>query len=372
MSQIDLVLRASVSTPAINETTVYVDSVTKKLKSKDDAGVVTDYAASSNGITQITGEVLAGPGPGSVAATVTNLAVLSKVLTGLTPSTADLLATDSIIQAFGKIASKMKNQDWIPTLTPDGDVVITSDTTLTKDMYYNTLVINSGATLFTNGYRVLAKVSIENNGTINREGLNSPGLTGAAGLAVGTIGGSAAGGNGGTTTGVIGTAAANALGGNGGAGGAGTSGAGGGSGVATQVATNSGGIDVLNTCRQASVCRDLTGAVIQGAAGGGGGGGDGVSGGGGGGGGGVMCLVTRTLFGTGVITVKGGNGGSPVAGNRGGGAGGGGGVIALLTENDTQATSLTFNVSGGLGNSGTGTGVAGANGANGRIYRVRF
>jgi hypothetical protein len=296
---------------------------------------------------------------------------LNKVLTGLTASTDPLVATDSIIEAFGKLLSKLKNQDWLPTPT-DGDVVITTDTTIFRDMYYNTLVINSGATLFTNGYRVLAKESIENNGTINREGNPASGITAGAALVVGSLGAASAGGAGGAAAGVAGGAAANGLGGNGGAGGAGSGGAGGALGLVTLVAANVGGVEILQTARQASKARDLANAVILGGAGGGGGGGDGVAGGGGGGGGGVIVLITRNLFGTGTISAKGGNGGSPAGGNRGGGAGGGGGLIVTLTENDTTLTSLTLNISGGLGNSGAGTGATGNNGSNGRIYRIGF
>ena len=36
----------------------------------------------------------------------------------------------------------------------DGNVTLTSNTTLSRDMYYNNLTINSGVTLDTNGYRV--------------------------------------------------------------------------------------------------------------------------------------------------------------------------------------------------------------------------
>jgi hypothetical protein len=39
----------------------------------------------------------------------------------------------------------------------DGDVTIASDTTLTRDMYYNNLTINSSCDLDTNGYRVFVK-----------------------------------------------------------------------------------------------------------------------------------------------------------------------------------------------------------------------
>ena len=45
MAQIDIANTGSVATPATGSTTIYVDSVTKKLKSVDDGGTVTDYSA---------------------------------------------------------------------------------------------------------------------------------------------------------------------------------------------------------------------------------------------------------------------------------------------------------------------------------------
>ena len=50
----------------------------------------------------------------------------------------------------------------------DGSVTITSPTVthMTRDMYYSSLTVNSGATLFTNGFRVFVKDTLTNNGTI--------------------------------------------------------------------------------------------------------------------------------------------------------------------------------------------------------------
>ncbi len=39
----------------------------------------------------------------------------------------------------------------------DGDVTIASDTTLSRDMYYNNLTINSSCTLDSNGYRIFVR-----------------------------------------------------------------------------------------------------------------------------------------------------------------------------------------------------------------------
>lgn len=48
----------------------------------------------------------------------------------------------------------------------DGTVVIASNTSLSRDMYYDNLTVDSGATLFTNGFRVFVKNNLVNNGTV--------------------------------------------------------------------------------------------------------------------------------------------------------------------------------------------------------------
>lgn len=367
MSKIDLVNQASApSTPSAGETSIYIDQVTKKLKSKDDSGAITDYGAASAGISQLTGEVTA-TGPGVVPGTLLNSAVIGKVLTGLTPSAGTIVADDSILQAFGKLVNK-QNSGFYPKAL-DGDVVIAADTTMTRDMYYNNLTVNNGATLFTGGFRIFAQ-SIVVNGVIDRSGPDASGTGATSGLAAGTTSAGSAGGAGGTLAGSAGGASATALGGSAGAGGLGSSGAGGAAGTLTLNTLANGGIENFWISDRAREARNIAGTQITGGAGAGGGGGDGTAGGAGGAGGGVLVLCARSITGTGTLRARGGNGFQPVAGNRGGGGGGGGGVILTVSENDVTATSLVQNVSGGVGASGSGTGVSGLNGSNGRIYNV--
>lgn len=369
MSEIKLHNQTAPSTPSTGQTTVYVDSVSKKLKSKDDAGVVTDYSAAGNSITALTGEVTAS-GPGSAAATIANAAVLSKILTGLTLGTGTIQATDTIIQAFGKLMTK-GNAGFFPAAT-DGNAVIASDTTLFRDMYYDTLTINAGATLYTNGFRVFARTSIINNGIIDRSGLNASGTSATTALAAGTLAAGTAGGAGGTAAGSAGGASATSLGGAGGAGGLGSSGAGGAGGTNTLNTAANGGVETFQNVDRSREGRNLAGSQITAGSGGGGAGGDGVAGGAGGGGGGLIVLMSPSITGTGQINAKGGNGFTPITGgNKGGGGGGGGGIIACISENDVTATSLVLSVAGGFGASGVGTGATGQNGTIGRIYYVR-
>lgn len=355
------------NTPPSGQTEVYVDPADKKLKTKDDTGLVQDYTA-SNGITALTGEVTAS-GTGSVPATVSNAAVIAKVLTGFVEQSGTITNADSILSAIEKLAAK--RTEWIFGTPSDGTVVLSSDFTMIRDMYYEHLTINPAVTLNTNGYRLFARSGIVNNGTIQRSGNDAVGITAGAALAAGTISGAPAGGAGGAAAGVAGGANATALGGSGGAGGLGGSGAGGAGGTATPVIATAGGIELFQHVHRALVGYTTANALVTFGAGGGGGGGDGVAGGGGGGGGGGIIIATKSLTGTGAIRAHGGNGGQPAAGNRGGGGGGGGGVIVTITENDVTATSLVFDVAGGVGNSGSGTGVSGTTGSPGRVYNLR-
>lgn len=368
MSELKMATKASVATPATGKTTVYVDSATKTLKSKNDAGAVTDYAALGNAITSLTGEVVAS-GPGAAPSVVQNSAVIGKLLTGLAQLTGQITASDTILQAFGKLMTK-GNAGFFAAAT-DGNATIAADTTLLRDMYYDTLTINPGATLFTNGFRVFARTEIINNGKIDRSGANASGTAATAGLTAGTLAAGAAGGAGGAAAGAVGGASATSLGGSGGSAGLGSGGAGGGAGLNTLNTAVNGGVETFQQLDRAREGRNLIGTLVTGGSGAGGGGGDGTAGGAGGAGGGVMMLMSPSITGIGEIFAKGGNGASPAGGNRGGGGGGGGGVLALISENDITMTSLVVSVAGGAGASGAGSGATGNNGSVGRIYYVR-
>jgi len=219
----------------------------------------------------------------------------------------------------------------------DGDVTISTDTTLTRDMYYNNLTINAGVTLHTNGYRIFVKNNFINYNIVERNGndggdaagLYNAGLGGAA-LSDNNLGGSGAGGNGGgyASWGAPGDSVSPAEGGKGnnGSNGGGTN----------PRAGGAGGSVTPPDCRPfalpfAALLTDYPSlTIIKGGAGGGGGGGsDNGAGGGGGSGGGVIFIAAKNLINYGSIEAKGGNGGLPYGyGGRGGG--GGGGVIVLV------------------------------------------
>jgi len=354
---------AGVPTPATGITTIFVDNITKKLKSKDDAGVVMDY--NSPGATSLAGDIT-----GTTAASVLSDATATgKLLTGLASISGTLLATDSILQAFGKLLGKFSVSECYGTGV-DGDVTLGADTTLFRDTYYNSLVVPSGINLFPNGFRVFCLNGMTVNGVVDRSGLAGSGTTAGAAQAAGTLGASAAGGAGAAAAaGTAGGAVTNSASGAGGAGGLGSGGAGGAAGASTVPTAILGGTEGLNNVRQAMVAQVLSGVSYTGGAGGGGGGGP--TGGGGGGGAGLLVICARTLTGTGFIRVNGGTGASTGGVNGGGGGGGGGGTIITITENDTTATSLTFQVASGAGGPGNGTGVNGSAGSVGKVARLR-
>lgn len=247
----------------------------------------------------------------------------------------------------------------------DGDVTISSNTTLTRDMYYNNLTVDNGITLNTGCYAIFVKGTLTNNGTISNNGNNgatagvaggglpggSLGSSGAGGAGGGsqTGGGgggagaimiaakiltnngtiSANGGNGGpgqnvtgcTNTGSAGANTSSSLGGSGGAGESGGSYAGGAGGTASAPAASQG--SNRHAPAAISLVTKMATARIQGGAGGGGGGckgTPGIGGGGGGGGGGLIAYLYSTVT-VGTIQVNGGTKGGTGTGGADGSAG---------------------------------------------------
>lgn len=268
----------------------------------------------------------------------------------------------------------------------DGDVTISSNTNLTRDMYYDNLTITgSSIWLNPNGYRIFVKGTLTINSTcrIQRDGNGGGNGTNASGATAG-MGGTAgaalaAGSIPGSVAGIVG-----ANGGNGGSSSSGFSGGTGGNGNSVAKSVGSAGADgvdggkggnsgrgsgyiggakgengtggtqtgtVYNTIKnvysaflfsdtQSSTLTNYTGSAGTAASGGGGGGGgypaEGVGGGGGGAGGsgssgGIILVFVRNIVLNGDITSyggTGGNGGNGAAGvgaSPGGGGGGGGG-----------------------------------------------
>ena len=249
----------------------------------------------------------------------------------------------------------------------DGDVVISVNTTLTCDMNYKNLTINTGVTLYPDGYIIYVKNVLTVNGFINRNGNNASYSTPGAGLPTRSVGGSGAGGVGGDgynigSNGVSVSGVACSVGGDGGDGGG--------------TIPKAGGDGGITTSCHPVVCADLNDIVTNassrlGGPGGGGGGSYRTSykhypGGGGGSGAGVIYISASEIVintGGGIYAVGGfGSGGS------GGGGGGGGGGACVALEYETITNDGVLDVSGGLGYSGPFVSIPGESGTSGITY----
>ena len=250
----------------------------------------------------------------------------------------------------------------------DGDVTISSPTTLTKDMYYDNLVINSPIT--TSGFRIFVKNTVSGNGSIIHNGSNGSGTTAGtttgSGIFKTSAGGAGSPGVGGGGTGGAGTIGS--AGGNGGAGDPTWGGTGAGGSVTKNFAPMIGSVS-FPTTTGLNVASDGTISGFKGAGGGGGGGDVEGSGGGGGASGGFILLVAKKYTGTFTFSATGGNGGNATmsSGNGGGGGGGGaGGNVCVVYQTKTWTGSYTL--TGGIG----GTSIQGTsqNGPAGSSYEV--
>lgn len=279
----------------------------------------------------------------------------------------------------------------------DGDVTISSNTSLTRDMYYEDLTVTNSATLTTAGYRIFAKTvtinagaKINNSGGAGGNGTGGTGGTAGAAAAAGTMPGGLAGKIGGAGSGsgagAGGTAGTNSTynmnsnaGAGGGAGGAGPSGAGG---AGSSGGTNTSTINPPRNIISAFYLFDFTSTtavqrylVNSGSGSGGGGGfgnpGTGGGGGGSGGSGGCVFIAAETITNAGSIWAKGGDGGAGAngaqdAGGGGGGGGGNGGIVFLVYSSLTNNGSISA-AGGALGAKGLKSSANGADGVNGVV-----
>ncbi len=96
----------------------YVNGVTSAIQTQ-----LNGKQASGNYITALTGEVTAS-GPGSSAATVSNAAVIAKVLTGYASGAGTVSASDSILSAVQKLNGNDALKQPLATLTTKGDLYV--------------------------------------------------------------------------------------------------------------------------------------------------------------------------------------------------------------------------------------------------------
>ena len=273
----------------------------------------------------------------------------------------------------------------------DGDVTITSNTTLSRDMYYRNLTVNAGASLDTNNYSIFVSNKLTVAGKIHADGRGGAGGGGGCVECIGGYNILAENGSPGTSQNItlyLGTALAYTLytGGGGGGGGStcdsyalysygGSGGRGGGivKIFASYIVIQSGGVISAN---------GLNGGDAIGY---------GNSGGGGGGGGGTVFILYRYMVNNGSITANGGAGGSgiyccssgyfpvqPKAGGAGGNGAAGGSAGATgnpPTAGGNGASSASGGGGGGGGgggHTGNGSGASGGAGGNGAVILRRI
>ena len=288
----------------------------------------------------------------------------------------------------------------------DGDVVVSTEINLAKDMFYNNLTVESGGIINTKSFRIFVKDQfikkpggiVRNSGNNGAVGTTVGGAGGTA-IASGSLPGGLAGGAGGygygtAQDGFDGIDAAKSLGSagsGGGGGGNGIPGSGWRGGAGGDGGSQTGTIfNIINSFSSAYYLIDILPTIVAMtiSAGSGGGGGGGApnsfaSGGGAGSTGAMIWIAANRMFieGTTEIRCNGGNGGNGAApwhtsdGGGGGGAGAPGGVIILIYGEKTGTGTLS--VAGGSGGTGgTATngypGSPGTAGQTGKTYLIQI
>jgi len=237
----------------------------------------------------------------------------------------------------------------------DGDVTISVNTTLSSDMNYNNLTINSGVTLNTAGYLVYVRETLTNNGTITDTTNTSRQVI--YGLIAGIAGGAGANApSGANSAGSAGSSGSypNGYGGAGGSAGDSFSSVYGGNGEKGQFGGGGG-------------------------SGGTRGSGNGAIGGAGGSGRGVVIIFCKTLVNNSSITTSGIAGSTGGSGDAGAGGGGGGSAGSIRITYSTLTTLGSITAIGGAGGGGgsrtdsqAGYGGAGGAGADGVVQLIRY
>ena len=261
----------------------------------------------------------------------------------------------------------------------DGDVTISSPTTLVRDMFYHNLTVNS--TLTTNGYKIYCSGTLNGTGTITwgTATVGQDGTSSSSGGAGGSATGAGffrnvAGASGASSTPGGSASSTHMIGSPGGSGGSSNNGAGG-----TSTGSANVKINILSFCVSTGLDFSPTGTSPYVGGVGGGGGCQGslgsAYGGGGGASGGVVWIAAKTWAGTFSIVATGANGGhgGDDFGNlgRGAGGGGGGGGGASVVIYNTKSWTGTYNLAGGTGGTpGNSGGVAGSNGSTGVSYEI--
>ncbi len=253
----------------------------------------------------------------------------------------------------------------------DGNITLTGDITLTKDMHYNAITADVDVTINLAGFRFFAwevkgtgTITLSDKGGNGGNATNTLGGTAATPRAAGYLPAPTVGKNGGAvnTNGLAGNAVSGALGSNGIAGKDSATKTGGAAGAATALPAASGGmrnyvnLSLFRAFASASFVTP-TGHAGNGSSAGGTTGGGGASGNNGG----YALVFIRTITNNIIIDARGGTGGNGY-GNGAGGNGGNGGIIGLIYHIVGDDGSITCNYTGGEGGTGSTAGATGNTG----------
>ena len=258
----------------------------------------------------------------------------------------------------------------------DGDIETAGggagDVTLSRDMFYNSLIVTAGDTITTAGYRIFVKGTLTNNGTIERNGTSATSTSGKAGLSAANLGSSGYGGNG------IKQAVQPGIGGGGGSGGGVIL-------IAAKTIVNTSGVISANGGDGHTGSTSGSGTNVPPNAGedqnpslGGAGGAGGQSGASGGS---VtapkssyratpMSTLAWDTSGDAFLVIDGGGGGGGgqrISNGGGGGGGAGGGCLILIYQSASWGTEQ---VNGGSGAAGVGGAGAGEDGSVGTVIKI--
>lgn len=280
--------------------------------------------------------------------------------------------------------------DFNGTATILGMVPSSGVYTLTQNLSANVVTIRSGVRVKTQGYVIICKsLVIENGGFLSFNGNDAVGTTGGASLLAanaGHLGCALGGGGAGVVRSTVGSSIGNGGTGSGGGNIGGLGGFGGAGGTANGAAGNSSVALNVSQIRQwrtdtmwalnwrvTPTGNTTTSALVQGGGGGGSGGVQYTGGvgnltsGAGGAAAGIVAFRAGTLNNKGTIEAVGGNGSDAVLGTATGFAGGGGGGAggAIHASCDVLSSVGTFSVAGGTGGLGVGGGFQGLPGTPG-------
>lgn len=154
---------------ANNDSSAYVlryNEISKVLEAQLGTNWISlDLSGQDTGITQLTGDVTAGPGSGSQPASISAATVTGKLLTGYVSGAGTVAATDTILQGIDKLnGNQSLNISLVGTITGTGTV---TPSATTASIFTTTVTGNltlNGPSSPTNGQKVMFRLLQDGTG----------------------------------------------------------------------------------------------------------------------------------------------------------------------------------------------------------------